>query len=96
MQKTRNVKSQSTAPELANRLDLAKKLSDTPTVSVTLRIPRGLNDWLQEYSHLSYPETLGKGQLVAEAIRMLVCKRGRAKAANYEVTYTAPKESRKR
>ncbi|MBX9583423.1 MAG: hypothetical protein K2X87_24240 [Gemmataceae bacterium] len=51
---------------------------DSSTVTVTLRLPRAMNDWLDEYVHRSWPERVRKQELVAEALRLLFARRGRA------------------
>ncbi|MEO2090311.1 MAG: hypothetical protein ABGY75_12540 [Gemmataceae bacterium] len=53
-------------------------MSAGPTVTVTFRLPRELNDWLDEYVHRSWPERVRKQELVAEALRLLFARRGRA------------------
>lgn len=65
--------------ELAlDRAAEASRMSGSPTVTVTLRLPRELNDWLDEYAHRSWPERVRKQVLVAEALRLLFARRGRA------------------
>jgi hypothetical protein len=56
----------------------ALRLAASPTVTVTFRLPRALNDWLDEYVHRSWPERVRKQELVAEALRLLFARRGRA------------------
>lgn len=56
----------------------ARRLADSPTVTVTFRLPRELNDWLDEYVHRSWPDRVRKQELVAEALRLLFARRGRA------------------
>ena len=43
---------------------------------MTLRIPAELNEWLNEYRHLSYPRRIEKQSLVIEALRLLYIARG--------------------
>jgi hypothetical protein len=62
---------------LTARITEGRRLADTPTTTVTLRLPRGLNDWLDEYVHRAWPERVRKQELVAEALRMLLVRRGR-------------------
>jgi hypothetical protein len=52
-------------------------MSGSPTVTVTLRLPRDLNDWLDEYVHHSWPERVRKQELVGEALRLAFARRGR-------------------
>ncbi len=56
----------------------ARRMADGPTVTVTFRLPREMNDWLDEYVHRSWPERVRKQELVAEALRLLFTRRGRA------------------
>jgi hypothetical protein len=56
----------------------ALRMADGPTVTVTFRLPREMNDWLDEYVHRSWPERVRKQELVAEALRLLYVRRGRA------------------
>ena len=62
---------------VACRIAEGRRLADTPTTTVTLRLPRGLNDWLDEYVHRAWPERIRKQELVAEALRLLLARRGR-------------------
>jgi hypothetical protein len=62
---------------LACRIAEARRLAATPTTTVTLQLPRGLNNWLDEYVHRAWPERVRKQELVAEALRMLLARRGR-------------------
>ena len=65
-------------PTVLSRAAEARRMSDSPTVTVTFRLPREMNDWLDEYVHRSWPERVRKQQLVAEALRLLFARRGRA------------------
>ena len=71
------------APEgrslLERRVEEAKALSETATTTMTLRIPAGLNEWLDEYVHGSWPEKIKKQQLVTEALLLLYARRGKPK-----------------
>jgi hypothetical protein len=60
------------------RVTEARRLAASPTVTVTLRVPKALNDWLDEYVHRSWPERVRKQELVAEALRLAFARRGRA------------------
>jgi hypothetical protein len=66
-------------PPLERRIEEAKDLSDTSTTTVTLRIPAGFNDWLDEYVHGSWPDKIKKQQLVTEALMLLYARRGKPK-----------------
>ena len=47
-------------------------------MTVTLRIPHALNEWLDEYVHRSWPQRVRKQELVTEALKLLYARRGRA------------------
>ena len=47
-------------------------------MTVTLRLPQELNDWLDEYVHENWRDRVKKQQLVIEALQMLVARRGQA------------------
>lgn len=64
---------------LERRIEEAQDLAETSTTTVTLRIPHGLNDWLDEYVHGSWPEKVKKQQLVTEALQLLFARRGKPK-----------------
>lgn len=66
-------------PLLERRIEEAQDLAETSTTTVTLRIPHGLNDWLDEYVHGSWPEKIKKQQLVIEALQLLFARRGKPK-----------------
>jgi hypothetical protein len=61
---------------LGERVALARELAASPTVTVTLRIPARLNEWLDPYVHGAWPEKVRKQALVAEGLRLLVARRG--------------------
>jgi len=62
---------------LERRLEEGSRMGESATMTVTLRIPRELNDWLDEYVHLAWPRKVKKQELVVEALRMLFARRGR-------------------
>jgi hypothetical protein len=62
---------------LARRLAEAKRIAESATTTVTLRLPRELNDWLDEYVHRAWPARVRKQELVIEGLRMLFARRGR-------------------
>jgi hypothetical protein len=64
------------AKVLEKRLALADELSKTPTTTVTLRLPAGLNQWLDGYVHGAWPSKVKKQELVVEALRLLIARRG--------------------
>lgn len=55
----------------------ARRMAESPTTTVTLRIPRQLNDWLDEYIHRAWPERVRKQDLVSEGLRLVFARRGR-------------------
>jgi hypothetical protein len=63
---------------LQKRLALADELARTPTTTVTLRLPTGLNRWLDGYVHGAWPAKIRKQELVVEAMRLLIACRGGA------------------
>jgi hypothetical protein len=62
---------------LESRVSEAKQMAESSTTTVTLRIPRELNDWLDEYVHRAWPERVRKQELVIEGLRLLFARRGR-------------------
>ena len=62
---------------LERRVAEAKRLARSATMTVTLRIPRELNDWLDEYVHRAWPERVRKQDLVSEGLRLVFARRGR-------------------
>ena len=62
---------------LARRLAEGKRMAESTTTTVTLRLPQELNDWLDEYVHRAWPERVRKQELVIEGLRMLFARRGR-------------------
>jgi hypothetical protein len=64
---------------LKKRLALADELANTPTTTVTLRMPTGLNQWLDAYAHGAWPAKVLKQELVVEALRLLIAHRGGAR-----------------
>ena len=56
-----------------------KEMASSPTMTLSLRIPKELNEWLDRYTHLSYPERITKQSLVIEALSLIYLKRGEAK-----------------
>jgi hypothetical protein len=62
---------------LQGRVAEAERMAESPTTTVTLRIPRELNDWLDEYIHRSWPEKVRKQDLVSEGLRLVFARRGR-------------------
>lgn len=62
---------------LQDRVAEADRMAHSPTTTVTLRLPRELNDWLDEYIHRSWPNKVRKQDLVCEGLRLLFARRGR-------------------
>jgi hypothetical protein len=61
---------------LEKRLALSEELAGTDTTTVTLRLPVGLNQWLDGYVHRAWPVKIRKQDLVVEALRLLIARRG--------------------
>lgn len=62
----------------SGRVKEAEVLAATPTMTVTLRIPQGLNEWLDGYVHGSWPHKIRKQELVVEALKLAYARRGKA------------------
>ncbi len=62
---------------LEERMAEAQRMAESSTTTVTLRLPRELNDWLDEYVHRVWPERVRKQELVIEGLRLLFARRGR-------------------
>jgi hypothetical protein len=58
------------------RMAASEEMAKSPTITVTLRLPIALNEWLDAYRHLSYPDRVGKQELVVEGLRMAYARRG--------------------
>ena len=61
---------------LSQRVAEAKKMAQSPTMTVTLRIPKELNEWLDAYTHGAYKEKIKKQDLVIESLRLAFAHRG--------------------
>jgi hypothetical protein len=61
---------------LKERMVTAEEMAKSATVTVTLRIPAAFNEWLDEYRHLSYPDRVGKQELVVEGLTLVYMRRG--------------------
>jgi hypothetical protein len=61
---------------LKTRIGAAEELAKSSSITVTVRIPRALNEWLDAYVHGSWPERVLKQGLVVEALRLLYARRG--------------------
>jgi len=70
---------------LVERQREAVEKAQSKTTTVTLRIPTALNEWLDEYRHLSYPNRIEKQSLVTEALRLLYMARGRPGTEAYNL-----------
>ena len=64
-------------PILAKRIEEARKMADSPTMTVTLRIPQQMNEWLDEYVHGAWREKIKKQDLVIEALCLVIARRGK-------------------
>lgn len=56
----------------------ATRRAKSTTVTVSLRMPQELNVWLDAYVHESWPQRVKKQDLIIEALRMLIARRGKA------------------
>jgi hypothetical protein len=63
---------------LTLRIAEAQRMAKSATMTVTLRIPQEMNNWLDEYVHRAWPARIRKQELVVEALRLLVARRGKA------------------
>jgi hypothetical protein len=70
---------------LVERQKEADRKANSKTTTVTLRIPTELNEWLDEYRHLSYPQRIEKQSLVIEALRLLYMARGQPGTEAYNL-----------
>lgn len=61
---------------LVSRVETATKMAHSPTMTVTLRLPREMNDWLDAYVHGAWPVRIKKQELVVEGLRLLIARRG--------------------
>lgn len=61
------------AEQLSAKLH-ARELAATTAVPITLRMPNGLNDWLDEYAHQHRKKGVKKQDLIAAAVQLLVEK----------------------
>jgi hypothetical protein len=61
---------------LEERAEAAERMAASPAVTITLRIPAAFNEWLDAYRHLSYPQRIGKQDLVVEGLTMAFLRRG--------------------
>jgi len=68
---------QDTGDLLNRRVAEAKLMAEGDTMTVTLRIPRELNEWLDEYIHRAWPQKVRKQDLVTEGLRLVFARRGR-------------------
>jgi len=53
-------------------LQLAQQLAETRLIPITLRLPEGLNDWLDDYAHANRKQGVKKQDLVTRAVQLLV------------------------
>lgn len=68
----------SLAEQLVARRQSAASAAESRTMTVTLRLPQAMNDWLDEYVHQSWPNRIKKQDLVIEGLQMLIARRGKA------------------
>jgi hypothetical protein len=62
---------------LKERKETTEEMAKSATITVTLRIPAAFNEWLDEYRHPSYPQRVGKQELVVEGLKMAYLRRGK-------------------
>jgi hypothetical protein len=67
------------------RMKVADEMAESPTITVTLRIPIKFNEWLDAYRHQSFPERVGKQELVVEGLKLAYVQRGNAKETVLEL-----------
>jgi hypothetical protein len=68
------MKSSSSTSSNSNNGSKDNKEPKAPTRALLME--RQLNDWLDEYRHLSYPQRIEKQSLVIEGLRLLYMARG--------------------
>ena len=61
---------------LKQRVAEAQKMAESSTMTVTLRIPKELNEWLDAYTHGAWREKIKKQDLVIESLRLAYARRG--------------------
>ena len=71
-------KTKSLPEQLVARRQSAASAAGSRTMTVTLRLPQAMNDWLDEYVHQSWPNRIKKQELVIEGLQMLIARRGKA------------------
>lgn len=71
-------RTKSLAQQLVARRQSAASAAASRTMTVTLRLPQAMNDWLDEYVHQSWPNRIKKQELVIEGLQMLIARRGKA------------------
>lgn len=74
------------------RLEEVAKMAQAATMTVTLRIPAPLNEWLDEYVHRSWPKKVKKQELVIEALQLLFVRRGRPGEEILETDFLADRK----
>jgi hypothetical protein len=77
MKSNQNVTKAPSRTLLTERWNEVQEKAASKTTTVTLRIPTELNDWLDQYRHLSYPQRIEKQSLVIEALKLLYLARGK-------------------
>lgn len=70
---------------LQRRVSKAKEMVESEMSIVTLRIPQALNEWLNRYVSLSYPERNTKQALVIEALTLCYLMRGEPKERKFDI-----------
>ncbi len=75
---------------LEARVALAQELSASVTTTVTLRVPGRMNEWLDAYVHGAWPKRVRKQELVIEALRLLIARRGGPRQESLETDLLGP------
>lgn len=53
----------------------ARERAATRPIPITLRLPEGLNDWLDDYAHAHRKEGVKKQDLISRAVQLLILER---------------------
>lgn len=70
---TQSAAQQDTQPRILTETQAyAQQLAATRAIPITLRMPEGLNDWLDDYAHQHRKQGVKKQDLIARAVELLV------------------------
>lgn len=70
--RTRKGQTDTSQKSLVEAQGYAHHLASTRAIPITLRLPEGLNDWLDEYAHTHRKQGVRKQDLIARAVALLV------------------------